>query len=330
MKVALVGFRASGKTTVFNALTGLSAKGFGSGTVNLGVIKVPDPRVDGLSALCKPKKTTFAEVAFADIPGSAEGKALDPSTLATMRDQDAFALVLAGWGDNDAAKDRVAFEDELVLADLAIVEKRLDRLKKEKGRPGEKELLDRLAAAFGEGKSARTLDLSKDDAKFLSSFSLLSVKPVLLVLNVAEADAGKPPPQALPGAIVLSAATEVEIGQLDPADQKTFLEDLGLTEPAKNRFVRAAYALLDLISFFTTGEDEVRAWTIHKGDVARAAAGKIHSDIERGFIRAEVIRSEDFLALGSEAKCREAAKLRMEGKEYVVQDGDVVHFRFAV
>jgi hypothetical protein len=330
VKVALVGFKSSGKTTVFNALTGRDAKSFGAAQVNLGVIKVPDPRVTALSDLCKPKKTTYAEVTFADVPGAAEGKGIDATTIASMRDQDAFVLVLGAFAGGDPVKDGRAFEEELVLADLGVVEKRLERLTKEKGRPGEKELLDKLAAAFGEGKPARGLGLGKDDERTLSGFSLLSQKPMLTILNVAEADAAKPPPPALADAIVLSGAVECEIARLDPADQQSFLQDLGLSEPARDRFVRAAYALLRLRSFFTTGEDEVRAWTIHVGDTAKTAAGKIHSDIERGFIRAEVIKSDDFLALGSEAKCREAGKLRMEGKEYVVQDGDVIHFRFAV
>ena len=338
MRIGLVGFKGCGKTTVFNALTGQHAEvgGYG-GKVNLGVIKVPDPRVDALSALCKPKKTTYAEIVFADVPGFERG-GLDTQALNHLRDLDAFAFVVAAFDEHTGTEVRQMrdLDAELVLADLAIVEKRLERLQKEKGRPGEKELLERILAELSAEKPLRVVELSGDDERALSSFGFVSRRPILFVIDVDEAAAARPAAAEVVQAagsspvFVLSGKTEMEIAQLPPEDQAAFLEDLGLQEPARARFIRACYALLDLISMFTTGEDEVKAWTVHRGSAARKAAGKIHSDIERGFIRAEVIRYEDFVELKTEAKCREQGKLRVEGKEYVVQDGDIVHFRFNV
>jgi len=338
MRIGLVGFKGSGKTTVFNALTGLTAEvgGYGS-KVNLGVIKVPDPRIDALSKLCQPKKTTYAEIVFADVPGFERG-GLDTQAITHLRDLDAFAFVVASFGEHagTAVKQMRDLEAELVLADLAVVEKRLERLKKEKGRPGEKELLDKLSAELSAEKPLRAVDLSADDDKALASFGFVSRRPILFVLNVDDVAAAKLPPDDVVAAagtapvFVLSGNAEMEIAQLAAEDQAAFLQDLGLSEPARARFIRACYALLDLISMFTAGDDEVKAWTIHRGDPARKAAGKIHSDIERGFIRAEVIKYEDYVTYGTEAKCREHAKLHVEGKDYVVQDGDVVHFRFNV
>jgi ribosome-binding ATPase len=338
MRIGLIGFKGCGKTTVFNALTGQHAEVGGYATkVNLGVIKVPDPRIDALAKLCQPKKTTYAEVVFADVPGFERG-GLDSTALSHLRDLDAFAFVVAAFGEHagTAAKQIRDLEAELVLADLAVVEKRLERLKKEKGRPGEKELLEKISAELSAEKPLRTVELSADDDKSLSSFGFVSRRPILHVLNVDDTAAGKPAPDDViavsAGAqvVVLSGNAEMEIGQLAPEDQAAFLQDLGLSEPARARFIRASYAMLDLVSMFTAGDDEVKAWPIHRGDFARKAAGKIHSDIERGFIRAEVIKFDDYVTLGTEAKCREHGKLRLEGKEYVVQDGDIVNFRFAV
>jgi ribosome-binding ATPase len=338
VRIGLVGFKGSGKTTVFNALTGQHVEVGGYGAkVNLGVIKVPDRRIDALSALCKPKKTTYAEVTFEDVPGFERG-GLDTQALGHLRDLDAFAFVVASFAEHagSAVGQMRDLGAELVLADLAIVEKRLERLKKEKGRPGEKELLEKIGAELSSGRPLRAVELSADDERNLSSFGFVSRRPILYVLNVDDADAAKPAPADVVAAagrapvFVLSGNAEMEIAQLPPEDQPAFLADLGLAEAARARFIRTCYELLDLISMFTAGDDEVKAWTIHRGDVARKAAGKIHTDIERGFIRAEVIRYEDYVAFETEAKCREHGKLRLEGKDYVVQDGDVVHFRFNV
>jgi hypothetical protein len=346
MKIGLVGFPGSGKTTVFNALTGLSAEtGYNAarGKTNLGVVKVPDARVDALANLYKPKKTTYAEIAFSDVAG-AEGRGLDEKTLAAMREMDALCHVVRGFAGPAGEAPRPLheakdFEVEMNLSDLMLVEKRLERLKKEKGKAGEQELLERLKAQLDGGLPLRRLQgLGPADLVAISGFRFLTLKPLLLVLNVAEAEVAKPAPAELEayaresglGLVVLAGAVEMDIAQMSPDEQKDFVASLGLAEPAAGRFIRAAYALIDLISLLTAGEDECRAWPIRAGTTAQKAAGKIHSDIERGFIRAEVMRWDDLCKLGSEAKCREAAKLRLEGKEYIVADGDVINFRFNV
>lgn len=349
MKVGIVGFPQAGKTTIFNALTGLHAEigGYGeAGKTNMGVIKVPDERIDRLSQIFTPKKTTYAEIVFADFVAQAnrDKAALSASTIAQIRDVEAFALVLRGFTDPSSGedpspvRDLAAFEAELILADLGVIEKRLEKLKKEKGKEREQKLLETAQQILESEKPLRAVDWTREDQMAMAGFGFISRKPLLVVLNVAEDSAAKPLPDDLKAAIdaaglqgiVLSGSIEAEIAGLGAEDRAAFLADLGLTETAGNRFVRAAYALLDQISFLTAGEDEVRAWTIRRGTPAVRAAGKIHSDIERGFIRAEVTHYEDFVHYGSEAKCREAGKLRLEGKEYVVKDGDIVHFRFNV
>jgi ribosome-binding ATPase len=346
MKAGLVGYARSGKTTLFNALTGLHKGGAaGRGQVNLGAIKVPDPRIDALSAIFHPRKTTYAEMRFVDVPGpSGKGTGLDAAALDALGEVDAFCLVVRGFpgldgAPADPARELADFDAELVLHDLGIVEKRLDRLRKEQRKgSGEFHELERVHAQLDQGSPLRVMRWSDAEEKELAHFGLLSRRPLLVVVNVPEASAAAPvPPEveaaARPrGAEVLSLCAEVEaeIAQLDPADQPEFLRSLGVAEPARARFIRAAYRLLDLISFFTVGEDEVRAWPIRRGDRAPRAAGRIHSDLERGFIRAEVTHYDDFIALGSEAKARHEGKLRLEGKEYVVQDGDILNIRFAV
>jgi GTP-binding protein YchF len=346
MKAGLVGYAQSGKTTLFNALTGLhKGPAAGRGQVNLGAIKVPDPRIDALSAIFEPRKTTYAEMRFVDVPGPAgKGSGLDGDALRALAEVDAFCLVVRGFPGVDgtpADPDRELrdFDAELVLHDLAIVEKRLDRLRKEQGKgTGEFHELERLHAHLDQGQPLRTLRMSDAEEKELAHFSFLSRRPLLTVVNAAEDAAAALPPAAVERAarergseiISLCAAVEAEIAELAPSEQPEFLASLGLAEPARARFIRAAYHLLDLVSFFTVGEDEVRAWPIRRGDRAPRAAGRIHSDLERGFIRAEVVHYDDFIALGSESKARQEGKLRLEGKEYVVKDGDILNIRFAV
>ena len=344
MKVGLIGHRGAGKTTVFNMLTGLQAQVGGYGgkeEVHLGVIKVPDARVDKLSQVFKPKKTTYAEIRFTDFPASQNDDDLkgNSNLITQMREVDAMALVLRDFESGaDPLRQLNDLLTEMILADLTVVENRRTRLKKEKARPQEEALLERCATTLENEESLRNLEFSADDENLLSGFGFLSRKPVLVLFNQADDKAGQPLSAAyqdelkrrgLDG-LALAGKVEMEVAQLDENDREAFLKEIGIQEPARERFIRASYRLLDLISFLTTGEDEVRAWTITQGTIARKAAGKIHSDIERGFIRAEVIAYDDFVVLGSEAKCKEAGKLRLEGKDYIVQDGDIIHFRFAV
>lgn len=344
MKVGLIGHRGAGKTTVFNMLTGLQAQVGGYGgkeEVHLGVIKVPDARVDKLSQVFKPKKTTYAEIRFTDFPASQNDDDLkgNSNLVTQMREVDAMALVLRDFEPSaDSLRQLNDLLTEMILADLTVVENRRARLKKEKARPQEEALLERCATTLENEESLRNLEFSVDDENLLSGFGFLSRKPVLVLFNQPDDKAGQPLSAAyqdelkrrrLDG-LALAGKVEMEVAQLDESDRAAFLKEIGIQEPARERFIRASYRLLDLISFLTTGEDEVRAWTITQGTIARKAAGKIHSDIERGFIRAEVIAYDDFVVLGSEAKCKEAGKLRLEGKDYIVQDGDIIHFRFAV
>jgi len=340
LKVGLIGRQGSGKTTIFGALTGLRAETGGSES-HLGVTKVPDARVDRLSEIFKPKKTTYAEIRFTDFPAQQGKEKLkaNAALIAQMRDVDAMALVLNDFdGSSDPIKDLRDLLAEMMLADLVVVENRLTKLKKEKGKEREGEVLARCLKTLEAEESLRSIAFTPDEESLLAGFGFLSRKSVIALFNVAEDRAGKALPEdsqkelerlAIPG-LVLSAKVEMEVAQLDEKDRQSFLNELGIAEPARDRFIRASYQLLDLISFFTSGEDEVKAWTIAQGTPARKAAGKIHSDIERGFIRAEVVAYDDFTVCGSEAKCKEAGKLRLEGKDYVVKDADIIHFRFAV
>ena len=353
MKVGLVGFAGSGKTTIFNTLTGLTAEVGGYGArekANVGVIKVPDHRVDKLAELYHPKKKTYAEISFVDVAGPQADDAqrahsgLDPKLVQHMREADALVHVVRAF-DNamlsqsaNPARDIRAFDDELILTDLVQIENRIARLKKEKDSARENELMLRLKTALEAEQSLRDLELTHEDVGIIAGFRFLSLKPLLLLINQSEEAAGSDAAGEVNelarskslDLIAMSGKVEMEIAQLAPEEQREFLQDLGITQPARDRFIRAAYSLLDLISFLTAGEDECRAWSIRRGTIAHKAAGVIHSDIERGFIRAEVTRFEDLIELGSEARCREQGKLKLEGKDYVVQDGDVVHFRFNV
>jgi ribosome-binding ATPase len=345
VKVGLTGFSGSGKSTVFSALTGLRPDP-GDRRAQMGTIKVPDPRVDFLAGVYSPKKVTYAEVTFVDFPPARDAQkrsVLDQEAVTALRDADALVEVVRGFPDLAGVEatpleDIAAFDSELVLADLAQVEKRAERCRKEKGKERELALLGRLQEHLEAEKPLRILDLAPEERSELAGFAFLSLRPLLVVLNVPEAEVATPLPDAIRqraraaggAAMVLSAQVEAEVAELEAADRSAFLADLGLKESARDRFIRASYGLLDLISFLTAGEDECRAWPIRRGTGARKAAGRIHSDIERGFIRAEVMAYDDFVQHPSEAKCREAGKLRLEGKDYVIQDGDIVHFRFAV
>lgn len=346
MKIGLVGFAGSGKTTVFNTMTGLHAPvGFG-GELRLGAVRVPDKRIDALSRVFSPRKTTYAEISFCDVPGEhgAEKKGLSVKAIQQIREQDALCLVLrdfrnpAALGDADPLRDLEAFHFECVVADLALVERRLDRARKENAPKHEQAPFEKMKAALEDGRPLRCLSAAELDRGPLSGFGFLTDRPLLAALNRDEARVADPVPHELAARIgalgaagfVLSASVEAEIAALEPEEQAAFLDDLGLHESALARFIRTAYGLLDLISFFTVGPDEVRAWTIRRGTRALQAAGCVHSDMERGFIRAEVIPFDVFMEHGSEQAVKEAGRLRVEGKDYVVADGEIFHVRFNV
>jgi GTP-binding protein YchF len=346
MKIGLVGFAGSGKTTVFNSMTGLGVPvGFG-GEVRLGSVRVPDDRIDRLSEIFSPEKTTFAEMSFSDIPGEygAEKKGLSPKALQQIRDQEALCLVLRDFPNPaldtspDPSGDLEAFHAECVLADLEIAERRLERARKEQAPPQEIAAFEKMRVTLEEEEPLRNLPDTDLDRAALSGYGFLTDKPLLVAINREEERAGEDLPpgiseriQSLNAAgLSLSASVESEIADLDPGDQQAFLDDLGLSHSALHRFIRTAYGLVDLISFFTVGADEVRAWTIRRGTPARKAAGKIHSDLERGFIRAEVIPFDVFMSHGSEQAVKEAGLLQVEGKDYVVSDADLMNIRFNI
>ena len=360
LRAGLIGFPGSGKTALFQLLTSAreAPRMAGKSEANVGVSRVPDDRLDKLTALFKPRKHVPATVEFADIAGVGGAKTGAEALLdvAPFRNADALLHVVRMFRDPavphpsgtiDPARDVRTMEDEVILADLGVVERRLERLERDlkKGQSAdlrkEQEILLRCRAALEEGRALRSLDLAPDDAKRLRGFQFLSAKPLLIVINLDEADlphaddavriagiesflAG-----AATRAVPICAKIELEIAQLEPADADAFMADLGLRESGLDRVIRASYDLLGYISFFTVGEDENRAWSIPRNTTAVLAAGEIHSDISRGFIRAEVVRYEHLLARGSIAACREHGELRLEGKEYVVQDGDVINFRHA-
>lgn len=360
LRAGLIGFPGSGKTALFQLLTSAreAPRSGGKSEANVGISRVPDQRLDKLTALFTPKKHTPATVEFADIAGIGGAKSGAAALLdvAAFRNADALLHVVRMFrdpsvphpsGSVDAARDVRAMEDELLLADLGVVERRLERLERDlkKGTTPElkkeQEVLLRCRVALEEGKALRALELAADDAKRLRGFQLLSAKPLLLVLNLDEEDLPRADlavqlaglEQFVGGAgtraVPICAKIELEISQLESADAQAFMTDLGLKESGLDRVIRASYELLGYISFFTVGEDENRAWSIPRHTTAQIAAGEIHSDIQRGFIRAEVVRYEHLLARGTLAACREHGELRLEGKEYVVQDGDVINFRHA-
>ncbi|HET7676391.1 MAG TPA: redox-regulated ATPase YchF [Candidatus Limnocylindrales bacterium] len=367
MQIAIVGLPAAGKTTVFNTLTRGHAEtgGYGGLTVNVGVVKVPDERLTRLTALFRPKREVPADVTYSDLPaptagpgGRATADDLPPEHLARLRDADALLHVVRAFDDPavphpdgsvDAWRDLERFDLELTLSDLAMAERRLERLRLggRHGTPAEREanereqsVLERIVPVLSEGRPIRDLELTEEEARRIRGFRFLTEKPVLVLLNVGEAalkDA-----EALAASIrqrydhprtlvdSLSARIEMEIGELDEDEAVVFREELGLAESSRDRVIRLSYQLLGLISFFTAGPDETRAWTIPDGATAVDAAGAIHSDLARGFIRAEVVPFEDLIELGSMAEARRHGKLRAEGKTYRVRDGDVIEVLFNV
>ena len=360
LRAALIGFPSSGKTTLFQLMTSARDAPKGKGDVNIGISKVPDSRLDVLTAMYNPRKRVPATVEFTDIIAPTRPGAQALVDVAGYKNADALVHVVHAFRDQsvphpsgsiDPARDAQAMEDELILADLGVAERRLERLEKDlkKGRSTElekeRDLVHRCQRALEEGKPLRALELTGEDLKRLRGFQFLSAKPLLLVINLDEADLGDVGStvekaadksgltaflaHAATRAVALCAKIELEIAQLEGDDAKAFLSDLGLNESGLDRVIRTSYDLLGYMSFFTVGEDECRAWSIARGTTAQAAAGEIHTDIQRGFIRAEVVAYDALVKRGSMAACRDHGEVRLEGKEYIVQDGDIINFRFA-
>jgi GTP-binding protein YchF len=361
-KCGIVGLPNVGKSTLFNALTETAAAQaanypFCTIEPNVGEVAVPDPRLDELAKLAKsaeivPTRLTFVDIAGL-VRGASKGEGLGNQFLAAIREVDAIAHVVRCFEDSDVTHvegkiDPVAdietIETELMLADLDSLEKRVDALEK-KAKGGDKEaketldLMQRSLALLREGKPARLLVRKPEEAQAFHALGLLTALPVLYVCNVDEGSAATGndfsrrvearAKEEGAGSVVISAKIESEIAVLPPAERADYLAAVGLKEPGLNRLIRAGYALLDLVTFFTAGPKEARAWTVTRGQRAPQAAGTIHTDFEKGFIRAETISYDDYVACGGETGAKEAGKMRLEGKDYVVADGDVMHFRFA-
>jgi hypothetical protein len=349
VQIGILGFKFTGKTTLYNAVTG-AAQPTGQGGVepHLAVGRIPDPRLNRLTALFKPKREVHATVEWVDVPGfepsSPGGAGEAVRFLEHARRVDALAQVVRcfenGMSATDPAGEIESLALELTLADLEIVENRLEKLEREKQRKGKVEqpleppLMERFQAHLTDGRPLRELTLNADEIKLCSGFSLLTLKPLMIVLNGPE-DGVDPALVTAAGAggaevVDLCAKVEEELGELDEAERAEFLADMGIEEPASHRMVRSAYRALGLQSFFTVGEDECRAWTVRRGALAPEAAGVIHSDLERGFIRAETVAYDDLIEAGSMAEAKKRNKVRLEGKAYAVQDGDILNIRFAV
>lgn len=360
MKIAIIGLANSGKTTVFNALTRGTAEtaAYSSGQLepNLATVKVPDARLDALAKLFSPKKITQADVQYVDVGGLSgggrQGGGLPPALLNYIGSADALLHVVRAFedaavphpdGSVDVARDIAAVDLELAFADLAIIEKRLNRLNseipkmsaKEKDlRIAERDLLQRLKEGLEADVPIRAAEIAEEEERMIRGYQFLTAKPLLIALNVGEAAIQTPPQidysQPKSAVVPLCGKIEAELAQLDDADAASFMEDLGITQPARDRVIQRSYDLLGLVSFLTAGPDEVRAWPIRRNTPAVEAAGTIHSDIQRGFIRAEIVAYTDLMAAGGMTEAKKAGTVRMEGKTYIVQDGDVCHFLFNV
>jgi ribosome-binding ATPase len=321
--IGLVGVPFSGKSTLFTALTRAGSHG---GQANLAVVPVPDPRLSVLTEMERSKKTVPAQVRFVDVPGgvsSAQG-------LAKLREADALAVVLRCFGaDRNPAQELAEVRGELLLADLAVVESALEKAtKRAKGKGGpEVDALQRAKDALDAEQHLREVGLSEDELAHLKAIAPLTLKPEVVVANLEE---GEEPPSELVDAVGVYASIEAETTEMDPEEARALLEEFGVSEPGLERVIAAGYGALDLITFLTTGDDETRAWEVRRGATAPEAAGAIHTDLQRGFIRAEVISYDELVAAGSMEAAKASGKVRVEGKDYVVREGDILHVRFAL
>lgn len=355
MRLGIIGLPQSGKTTLFNALTrGTQPTGAtGKIEIHTAVVDVPDPRVDRLSAMFTPKKTIYAKVTYVDIAGldgSAAKGGISGALLNQLAQMDGLIHVVRCFEDEniphpngsvDPLRDIQSMDSELVLNDLISVERKLERLAEERKKGGgrdkgtierEVELFNRLHEALAVETPLRDVEISAEELRLLSGFGLLSMKPLLVVLNLAEAQAAPALeyPHCNSQVVALQGKLEMDIAQLPPEDMLQFLQEYGIEEPSLNRMIRLSYDLLGLLSFFTVGPDEVRAWTVHRGATAPEAAGEIHTDLQKGFIRAEVVAYDDLISLGGMNEAKAKGRLRLEGKEYIVLDGDILNIRFNV
>ncbi len=352
MKLGIIGLPQSGKTTIFNALTrGNMPTTASAGRIEIhtAVVDVPDPRVDKLSAMFKPKKTIYAKVTYTDIAGLEGGSAktgISGQLLNQLAQMDGFILVVRAFEDEnvphpsgsvDPKRDVEAMLSELLLNDLIAVERKLERLTDERRKGGtdktinarQTELFERLNKTLSDNKPLRDMEFNSEEQKELASYGLLSRKPILTVFNLGEGQKA-PSVQLDHPCVDLMGKLEMEIAQLSPDDAAVFMQEYGIEELSLSKMIRLSYDLLKLQSFFTVGEDEVRAWTTHCGASAVEAAGEIHTDLQRGFVRAEVVAYEDLISLGGMNEAKTKGKLRLEGKEYPVKDGDIMHIRFNV
>lgn len=339
MKVGIIGYEGSGKTTIFAALSGVDPEEIIAQKQKIREVIVPDKRIDALSEMYHPKKTIYATIQFVDVmSGAAIGKGLDGTVLGKIREADLLAVVVRGfsngYSDADPKREAQSMLSELLLSDMEIVERKVARMQKEKVSDQEKALFLKLQAALESETWLKDLNLEANEIEMLRGYQLMTLKPVVIIVNVDESEADEGHAGEVSARLglkeptfVLSARVESEIAMLPEEDQADFLADLGITATARDRFIRAAYQMLDLISFFTVGEDEVRAWTVKKGATAQESAGRIHTDLAKHFIRAERMASSDLLELGSEAAVKEAGKFKLEGKGYLTQDGDILHIR---